>query len=230
MLEAEIAFVDKLDPLLELAEGFVKYVIANSQRSNDWDYLWKDKRENPAAAGFGTSPWPRIKYDDAIKELSRAVEGGTSFDHPVEWGTALRGEHEKWLVGNVAKGPLFVTDYPKEVKPFYMLRNLSTGTSTRSTVANFDLLVPHVLELAGGSLRVHQHALLEEALCQKGTRPQDTLPEGCPYEWYLDLRKYGSAPHGGFGMGFDRLVTWIAGIDSIQDCAPMPRWPGQMLS
>jgi len=226
MLEAELAFIDTLEPLLDLTEGCVKHAIAKSQSSDDWAYLWKDR--DLALSGFGTSPWPRVAYDEAIEELSRADD---SFEHPIEWGMDLRSEHEKWLVENLAKGPLFVTDYPKEVKPFYMLPNSTSGSKARSTVANFDLLVPRVLELAGGSLRIHQHDQLQNALVR--TRNQIGKvddQDNDRYDWYLDLRRYGSAPHGGFGLGFDRLVAWIGGIDSVKDCIPMPRWAGRMLS
>jgi len=224
MLEAEVAFINQLAPLLDAVEGCTKHAIAASQKSKDWEFLWKDKQTELVVAGLGDSPWPQITYGEAINELEQASRA-TRFECPVEWGMDLRSEHEKWLVENIAKGPLFVTDYPKNVKPFYMLQNSGCEGASRATVANFDLLVPRVLELAGGSLRIHQLENLTENLRRKG------LPEGNnQYDWYLDLRRYGSAPHGGFGLGFDRLVSWICGTDSVRDCVPSPRWAGRMLS
>jgi asparaginyl-tRNA synthetase len=230
MLEAEVSFIDELTPLLDLVEGSAKHAISKCKDSKDWELLWRDKQDELKAAGLTSSPWGRMTYTDAVEELNRASQTSkVSFEHPVKWGDELRSEHEKWLVENVSKGPLFVTDYPEDVKSFYMLWNPVDERTSRRTVASFDLLVPRVLELAGGSLRMHRFDELKESLQRKGFLKNSQDIGESKYAWYLDLRKYGSAPHGGFGLGLDRLVSWICGTESVRDCVPMPRWPGKML-
>ncbi|KAH9975369.1 hypothetical protein BGW80DRAFT_1436562 [Lactifluus volemus] len=159
-------------------------------------------------------PWVRITYTDAIHELQKS---GTRFEFAPRWGAPLQSEHERWLAESFARGPIFVTDYPSAIKPFYMRQN-----DDGKTVACFDLLVPHVGELAGGSLREERSALLGAAIKRQG------LDEGA-YRWYTELRKFGGAPHGGYGMGFERLISWLGGIENVRECIPMPRWSGRML-
>ena len=133
----------------------------------------------------------------------------------------MQSEHERWLAEEYVRGPVFVTDYPAALKPFYMRLN-APDAHGRETVACFDLLVPGLGELVGGSLREERVGLLEAALDRHGLDRKD-------YEWYLDLRKFGGAPHGGFGLGFERLISWMSGIESVRECIVMPRWAGRML-
>lgn len=159
----------------------------------------------------------RLTYTDAISELEKAQAVTRQFEFTPSWGKALQSEHERWIAEHLADGPVFVTDYPASLKPFYMRLN-----NDGKTVACFDLLVPHLGELVGGSLREERLGLLEEALEKQQLSKAD-------YGWYLDIRKYGGAPHGGFGLGFERLVSWMSGIDNVRECIPMPRWAGRML-
>jgi len=159
-------------------------------------------------------PWARITYTDAIHELQKS---GAQFDFAPRWGSPLQSEHERWLADSFARGPIFVTDYPAATKPFYMRQN-----DDGKTVACFDLLVPHVGELVGGSLREERSTLLEAAIKRQGLDKD-------AYRWYTELRKFGGAPHGGYGMGFERLISWLGGIENVRECIPMPRWSGRML-
>ncbi|KAF8887593.1 hypothetical protein BD779DRAFT_1527113 [Infundibulicybe gibba] len=188
MLEAEWAFDHVRDAreVTGLVEGMLRSVHASAEPTAQLDRMFD-----------GTTEWARMSYTDAIKEL----ETHTGFTYAPKWGRALQSEHEKWLAETVVGGPVFVVDYPRELKPFYMRVN-----DDDRTVACFDLLVPHIGELAGGSVREER---------------EDVLKVGEDYKWYHDLRKYGGAPHAGFGMGFERL--------NVRECIPMPRWAGRML-
>ncbi|KAI9465890.1 asparaginyl-tRNA synthetase [Lactarius psammicola] len=213
MLEAEWAFVYSVDDLCSVVEASIKHVLRID--SPDLSLLQKDtgmSRASMAASSEGS--WARITYTDAIHELQKS---GVQFQYPPTWGAALQSEHERWLAESFARGPIFVTDYPSAIKPFYMRQN-----DDGKTVACFDLLVPHVGELVGGSLREERPTLLEAAIKRHG------LDDGI-YQWYLDLRKFGGAPHGGYGMGFERLISWLSGIENVRECIPMPRWSGRML-
>jgi len=213
MLEAEWAFVDSVEELCSVVEASIKHVLRLD--SPDWILLRKDVGVSraPVAAVSETS-WARITYTDAIHELQKS---GVHFQFAPTWGAALQSEHERWLAESFARGPIFVTDYPSAMKPFYMRQN-----DDGKTVACFDLLVPHVGELVGGSLREERPTRLEAAIKRQG------LDDGV-YQWYLDLRKFGGAPHGGYGMGFERLISWLSGIENVRECIPMPRWSGRML-
>lgn len=212
MLEAEWAFTNSVDELTRVVEGALKHVLKFD--SPDRQLLWKDRDASHLAAAAGDAPWARMTYGDAIKALQ---EHGGSFKFPPAWGRALASEHERWLAEKHVGGPVFVTDYPATLKPFYMLRN-----ADGETAACFDLLVPGVGELAGGSLREDRLDRLETAL------EEHNLPKE-EYWWYLDLRKYGGAPHGGFGLGFERMISWLAGNDSVRESIPMPRWSKRMI-
>ncbi|KAI5996294.1 hypothetical protein EDD15DRAFT_2387293 [Pisolithus albus] len=170
-----------------------------------------------------SKPWARLTYTEAISELEKyaALTGpkASTFEFQPVWGRALQSEHERWLSEVLVKGPVFVTDYPSSLKPFYMRMN-DDGRS----VACFDLLVPYVGELAGGSLREERFDALHSRMSSLG---MDT--EGEEYRWYLDLRRFGSAPHGGFGLGFERLVSWASGVENVRECIAMPRWARRML-
>ncbi|KAI9441417.1 asparaginyl-tRNA synthetase [Lactarius indigo] len=213
MLEAEWAFVYSVEDICSVVEASIKHVLRLD--SSDWRLLQKDAGTSRAPmAGSSEVSWARITYTDAIHELQKS---GVHFQYPPTWGAALQSEHERWLAESFARGPIFVTDYPSAIKPFYMRQN-----DDGKTVACFDLLVPHVGELVGGSLREERTTLLEAAIKQHG------LDDGV-YQWYLDLRKFGGAPHGGYGMGFERLISWLSGIENVRECIPMPRWSGRML-
>jgi len=157
-------------------------------------------------------------------ELENATSSATvRFVYKPDWGRPLQSEHERWLAETLVRGPVFVTDYPASLKPFYMRMN-----PDEKTVACFDLLVPHVGELIGGSVREERYDVLETQMRGAGVIGEEVGKES-GYQWYLDLRKNGGAPHAGFGMGFERLVSWVSGIDNVRECIPMPRWAGRML-
>ncbi|EJD41988.1 asparaginyl-tRNA synthetase [Auricularia subglabra TFB-10046 SS5] len=186
MLEAELAFADTLDEVMDVVERAVRSVVP------------------PALSG--EEPWPRITYTRAVELLDGAA-----------WGDRLSSVQERWLAEEWAGGrPVFVTDYPAAQKPFYMLPSAAPSAPGRGTVACFDLLVPRLGELAGGSLREHRLEHLR-------------VPEGGGFEWYRDLRRWGTTPHGGFGLGFERLVAWATGAESVRECLAFPRWPGRWL-
>jgi len=155
-------------------------------------------------------PFVQITYTDAIRELKKA---GEKFEFPVEWGSDLQSEHERYLTDRVFKGPVIVKDYPKEIKAFYMRLN-----PDGKTVAAMDVLVPKIGEIIGGSQREERLEILEERMRQTGV-PAENL------QWYLDLRRFGSAPHAGFGLGFERFVQYITGMVNIRDVIPCPRAP-----
>ena len=211
MLEAEWAFTQSIDNICHIVEGAIKEVIQRGDkdmaaRSTLLDTLCLNK------------PWMRMSYADAITELEGYHASSTKkFLYPPAWGKALQSEHEKWLADELVGGPVFVTDYPASLKPFYMRLN-----DDERTVACFDLLIPRMGELAGGSLREERLDHLERALDAHGLNKEE-------YGWYLDLRKYGGAPHGGFGLGFERLIGWLSGIENVRECIPIPRWAGRML-
>lgn len=211
MLEAEWAFTHSIDDVCRVVEGAIKEVILRG----DQDMASRDTLLNTSRLD---RPWPRMSYTDAITELEKYHTSSLKkFIFPPAWGKTLQSEHERWLADELVRGPVFVTDYPVALKPFYMRLN-----DDGKTVACFDLLVPRVGELVGGSLREERLSHLERALNAHELSREE-------YGWYLDLRKYGSAPHGGFGLGFERLIGWLSGIENVRECIPMPRWAGRML-
>lgn len=167
-----------------------------------------------------------MTYSSAIDVLQAAVrEGNVVFEFPTQWGSSLQSEHEKYLAA-LYNGPVFVTDYPREIKPFYMLPS-SPGSSESTTVACFDLLFPTVGELIGGSLREHRYDKLVQNMKLHGMIPEGGSPEHSGLGWYTDLRKWGSVPHGGFGMGLDRLLCYLTGVENIREVVAFPRWVGR---
>ncbi|KAJ7504355.1 asparaginyl-tRNA synthetase [Mycena galericulata] len=244
MLEAEWGVAPTNDPraqtaaLCDFMEGVVKGVVGDVGiiHGEDVNVLWRHRehdsvpeadreRRREAMVNSVTSdaPWPKMTYSDAIRELLKADQ---QWAFPVRWGSALQGEHEKWLCETLVRGPLFVTDYPAGIKPFYMRANpsLHIGGENEGTMGCFDLLVPNVGELAGGSVREERVGVLKASMHSKGMDM-----DGDRYGWYGDLRRFGGTPHVGFGMGFERLVGWVGGIDNVRECIPMPRWAGRML-
>ena len=252
MLEAEWAFPGSngiLD-VCHFTESFLRDSLNNVVQSEMVvESLWKtcdDKRRLSIENALNKKDaWTRMTYTEAIQELEKISSSPASsssssspshqFEHTPKWGRALQSEHERWLAESLIGGPVFITNYPKSIKPFYMRSN-----DDDKTVACFDLLVPQVGELIGGSVREERPRVLEAKMRDAGLfssmttddddRQKDSQNDGSSeYQWYLDLRKFGGAPHAGFGMGFERLVGWIGGVDNIRECIPMPRWAGRML-
>ena len=214
MIEPEIAFSD-LEDDMELAEAMTKYVInyvlencsAELEFFNKFiDNTLLDRLRNVVENDFA-----RITYTEAIKLL---CESGKQFDYTPFWGCDMQTEHERYLCEEIFKKPLFVTDYPKEIKAFYMRQN-----DDGKTVAAADMLVPGVGELIGGSQREERYDKLMEAIDRFGLKPED-------YWWYTDLRRYGSVKHAGYGLGFERLIMYITGIQNIRDVEAFPRTTG----
>jgi asparaginyl-tRNA synthetase len=156
------------------------------------------------------SEFRRMTYTEAIEILEKS---GKKFEYPVKWGIDLQTEHERYISEEVVDGPVFLTDYPKDIKAFYMRLN-----DDGKTVAAVDLLVPGIGEIIGGSQREERLSKLEKRMAEMGLDPKD-------YSWYLDLRKYGSVKHAGFGLGFERLVMYLSGMANIRDVIPFPRTP-----
>ena len=214
MIEPEMAFCD-LDGDLEVMESMVKYIITSVLEKcpqeieffNSFvDKGLKERLEHVASSDFG-----RITYTDAVKIL---MENNDKFDYKVEWGTDLQTEHERFLTEQIFQRPVFVTDYPKEIKAFYMRLN-----DDGKTVAAADCLVPGIGEIIGGSQREERLDILESRIKELGMNPED-------YWWYCDLRRYGSCRHAGFGLGFERMVMYCTGISNIRDVELHPRTVG----
>lgn len=220
MLEAEWAFTETLDDICSVVEASLKDVLAMAVDTRFYPANASDRTAEMEArlkSAISIPTWRRISYADAVSELAQYQRTSRKFTFEPAWGKPLQSEHERWIAEELVKGPVFVTDYPASLKPFYMRRN-----DDGNTVACFDLLVPGLGELVGGSLREERQSLLAKAL-------QDHNLDEEQYAWYLDLRRYGGAPHGGFGLGFERLISWIGGIDNVRECIAMPRWAGRML-
>ncbi len=213
MIEPEMAFADLKDDM-ELAEEFFRFLCRAvlEKGEKELSFLENQYRKDSLAelARLAETPFIHITYSDAIRKLKDAKE---KFEFPVEWGLDLQSEHERHLTDRVFKSPVIVTDYPKEIKAFYMRLN-----PDGRTVAAMDVLVPKVGEIIGGSQREERLDVLEERMNQTG------IPSG-NLQWYLDLRRFGSAPHAGFGLGFERLVQYITGMPNIRDVIPCPRAP-----
>ncbi|CAN0345087.1 unnamed protein product [Lampetra fluviatilis] len=218
MLEAERAFTTRIEELTHLMERCFKVATGAILEACPDDVALFHKVVTPGHRAkvekMLTSDFITISYTEAIATLAAHSK---SFRFPVEWGCDLHKEHERFLVGHVGGGgvPLFVTDWPRDLKPFYA-RDNPEGDGTCRTVAAVDLLTPGVGELCGGSLREERLDVLQERL--------DSLGLTDSYQWYLDLRRFGSTPHGGFGMGFERYLQCILGLDNIRDAIPFPRW------
>jgi asparaginyl-tRNA synthetase len=214
MVEPEMAFCD-LERDAEVAEDFLKHVIrAVLERCPD-DMAFFDERIEKGLldtlAHVVDSPFERLSYSEAVEILEAS---GRDFEFPVKWGADLQSEHERFLAEEHVKRPIVVTDYPKSIKPFYMFVN-----DDDRTVRAMDVLVPKVGEIIGGSQREHRLELLEARMQQQGLARDE-------YWWYLDLRRHGSVPHAGFGLGFERLVQFVTGMANIRDVIPFPRVPG----
>lgn len=213
MIEPEIAFAD-LEANMELAESMVKYIIkfVMDECPEEMEFFNNfiekglfDKLNNVLNSDFG-----RLTYTEAIDIL---LKSGKKFDYPVEWGIDLQSEHERYLAEEYFKKPVFLTDYPKDIKAFYMKLN-----PDGKTVRAMDLLAPGIGEIIGGSQREDSLEILENRITELGMKPED-------YEFYLDLRRFGSFPHSGYGLGFERIIMYITGMTNIRDVIPFPRTP-----
>ena len=215
MLEPEIAFAELQDDM-DLAEDMLRSVIARVMKrcEHELEFLnqFVDKGLIARLQQVVDTDFARISYTEAI----RALEGARAdFQFPVHWGMDIQTEHERYLSEEVVKGPVFVTDYPRDIKAFYMRQN-----DDGKTVAAVDCLVPGIGELVGGSQREERLDLLQRRMEELGMSTES-------YAWYLDLRRYGSTKHAGFGLGFARFVMYLTGISNIRDVIPFPRTFGQ---
>ena len=216
MIEPEMAFAD-LEDLMELGEGLTRHVVEHVLARCEPDVALFDKFVDPGLLerlrGILRQPFARIPYAEAVRILE---EADANFAFPVSFGIDLQTEHERYLAETHFKRPVIVYDYPREIKAFYMRAN-----DDGETVAAMDMLVPRIGELIGGSQREERLDVLEARMAELGQKPED-------YWWYLDLRRYGSVPHAGFGMGFERLLMFLTGISNIRDVIPFPRTPGSL--
>ncbi len=214
MIEPEIAFADLSDDM-ELAEDMlkfvIKYVLDNAPEEMEFLNKFVDNGLIERLTFVANSDFGRVTYTDAIEILKKNNE---NFDYPVEWGSDLQTEHERYLTEEVFKKPVFVTDYPKEIKAFYMRLN-----DDGKTVAAMDCLVPGIGEIIGGSQREERLDVLTARMKELGLSEKD-------YWWYLDLRRYGGTHHAGFGLGFERAIMYLTGISNIRDVLPFPRTVG----
>jgi len=213
MIEPEMAFAELKDDM-DLAERMLKYLInyVLTELPEEMEFFNQfidngliERLRAVAAADFG-----RVTYTEAIDLLLKSKE---NFSYPVSWGIDLQTEHERYLAEKVFNKPMFLTDYPKDIKAFYMRQN-----DDGKTVAAMDLLVPGIGEIIGGSQREERYELLESRIAALGMNPED-------YRWYLDLRRYGSIKHAGFGLGFERAIMYLSGMTNIRDVIPFPRTP-----
>ncbi|KAI1421599.1 hypothetical protein F5Y12DRAFT_787372 [Xylaria sp. FL1777] len=247
MLEAELSFTDRLSTVMDLLEDMLKHITSKLRDSKVVHELLNpvgDRSPDLATTeqvserwrGLAYRTWPRITYAQAIELLEAA---DVPFAHKPSWGKDLHTEHEKFIADKVGEGhntPVFVTDYPRHLKPFYMKAGETDGgrSSLGNTVECFDLLVPGFCEIAGGSMREHRLENLVESMQARGLStassenhsgssqgPDNNL------DWYLDLRRWGCPPHGGFGLGFDRLLCYLTGVQTIHDTTAFPRWYGR---
>ena len=213
MIEPEIAFAD-LEDNMELAEDMVKYIInyvlEHCPEEMEFFNAFVDKGLLERLHNIVNSDFIRITYTKAVELL---LESGQKFEYPVEWGIDLQTEHERYITEQIFKVPVFVTDYPKDIKAFYMRLN-----EDGKTVRAMDLLVPGVGEIIGGSQREEREDVLLERIEEFGLNKED-------YWWYLELRKFGTATHSGFGLGFERMIMYLTGVSNIRDVIPFPRTP-----
>ncbi len=217
MIEPEMAFCD-LDDNRHLAEKFLKYIIRDVLDKCRPDLEFFNKRiDNTVLATLehvAESKFEHLPYTEAVRILEQATAKGRQWEFPVFWGADLQSEHERYLTEEVFKKPVVVTDYPKEIKAFYMRLN-----EDGKTVRAMDVLVPRIGEIIGGSQREERHDVLLDKI------RSHHLNEAA-YWWYLDLRRYGTAPHAGFGLGLERMMMYLTGMKNIRDVIPCPRTPG----
>ena len=213
MIEPEMAFAD-LTRNMEVAEAMIKYIInyvlENAPEEMQFFNSFVDKGLLDRLNHIANSDFGRVTYTEAVDLL---LKSGKEFQYPVAWGIDLQTEHERYLTEEIFKKPVFVTDYPKDIKAFYMRLN-----DDGKTVAACDLLVPGVGEIIGGSQREERYDVLTARMAELGLKEED-------YWWYLDLSKYGGVKHSGYGLGFERIIMYITGMSNIRDVLPFPRTP-----
>ncbi|WP_315117129.1 asparagine--tRNA ligase [uncultured Clostridium sp.] len=214
MIEPEMAFADLID-YMDVAEDMVKYIISyvmeNAPEEMEFFNSFIDKGLFDRLNNVINSEFARITYTEAVELLKKS---GEKFQYPVEWGIDLQTEHERYITEKIFKKPVFVTDYPKDIKAFYMRLN-----DDNKTVAAADLLVPGVGEIIGGSQREERLDVLEKRMEEMNLKKED-------YWWYLELRKYGTTKHAGYGLGFERILMYMTGVSNIRDVIPFPRTTG----
>lgn len=214
MIEPEMAFAD-LNDNMENVEAYLKYVLDYVMKHCPEDMLFFDKYIAPGLLErlqhVVDTPFERATYTYAVRILEKS---GKNFQFPVKWGIDLQTEHERYLAEEFFSKPVIITDYPKEIKSFYMREN-----EDGKTVAAMDVIVPKIGEIVGGSQREERLGVLEDKIKKMGLNKED-------YWWYLELRKYGTVPHAGYGVGFERLVQFVTGMENIRDVIPFPRYPG----
>ncbi len=217
MIEPEVAFMDHTE-LMDLEEDFIKYCVnwALANCKDDLEFLNKmiDKSLIQTLESVVKEDFVRLTYTEGINILQEAVQNGKKFEFPITgWGMDLSSEHERYLVEEHFKRPVIMTDYPAEIKAFYMKKN-ADGKTMQGT----DVLFPRIGEIIGGSVREESYDKLTAEISARGM-------EESTYSWYLDTRKYGSCPHAGFGLGFERLILFVTGMQNIRDVIPFPRTP-----
>jgi asparaginyl-tRNA synthetase len=216
MIEPEVAF-NEIEENMQLAEDFIKYCVkwAIDNCQDDLKFLsdMYDKELIERLNFVLANDFKRLAYTEGIKILEEAVANGKKFEFPVSWGTDLQSEHERYLVEEHFKKPVILTDYPKEIKSFYMKQN-----EDGKTVRAMDVLFPKIGEIIGGSQREEDYTKLKNRAAEMGVPEKDIW-------WYLDTRRFGTAPHAGFGLGFERLLLFVTGMSNIRDVIPFPRTP-----
>jgi asparaginyl-tRNA synthetase len=214
MIEPEIAFCD-LNQDMDLAEEMLKFLVSDALESCAEDLQFFERFIHKGLIErlewVRDRAFERVSYTEAVELLKKS---GQKFEYPVEYGANLQSEHERYLTETHFQCPTTVYNYPKEIKPFYMRRN-----DDGKTVAAMDLLVPGIGEIVGGSQREERLSILRENMEEHDLKEED-------YWWYVDLRRYGSVPHAGFGLGFERLLMFVTGVANIRDVIPFPRTPG----
>ncbi|MBQ7152504.1 MAG: asparagine--tRNA ligase [Clostridia bacterium] len=214
MIEPEIAFADLEDDMQlawDMLQAIVGHVLENCKQELEFFNQFVDQTLLDRLHMLATSAYKRVTYTEGIKLLK---ECGETFKVPVEWGMDLQSEHERYLTEKIFKCPIFLTDYPKDIKAFYMRLN-----DDKKTVAAMDLLVPGVGEIIGGSQREERIEVLEQRMAELGLKQED-------YWWYLNLRKFGGTKHAGYGLGFERIIMYLTGVSNIRDVIPYPRTVG----
>jgi asparaginyl-tRNA synthetase len=223
MIEPEIAFAD-LAADAALAEDFIKYLInaVLTERADDMKFFDEriEKGLLQRLKDVLEKPFRRLPYTEGVKILVDAAKR-TRFEYPIEWGKDLQSEHERYLTEQHFKQPVILMNYPKQIKAFYMRLNPpGTDGAPGDTVAAMDVLVPSVGEIIGGSQREERLSVLDQRLDEMNLSKAD-------YWWYRDLRRYGTVPHAGFGLGFERAMMFLTGMQNVRDVIPFPRAPGQ---
>jgi asparaginyl-tRNA synthetase len=224
MIEPEMAFCDLMRDS-QIAEDFIKYCVKAALTELPDDMKFFDERIEKGLLErlkhVLEQPFRRLPYTEAVKIIQEAAAKGKKFEFQVKWGTDLQTEHERYLTEEHFKQPVILMNYPKQIKAFYMrLNDPGTDGAPGDTVAAMDVLVPKIGEIIGGSQR-------EERLDKLDQRIEEMKLPAKEYWWYRDLRRYGTVPHAGFGLGFERLVLFVTGMANIRDVIPFPRAPGQ---